>query len=165
MNGPRSPGDRRGPGQADGQQSPPSVQEEHLVFVFGTLKEGFPNFAVNRGRRVAGTFVTREPYPLYLVGDRHSPWLVDEPGAGLRVTGEVFRVDAGTLQAMDRLERIAQPDGYRRVLLEVACLDTAVQHRVHAYLKPREQLAPAEIRMGPLAAYTLEHAALYRVRA
>ncbi|WP_285414832.1 hypothetical protein [Variovorax sp. efr-133-TYG-130] len=31
-----------------------------LVFVFGTLKEGFPNFTTNRGKRVAGEFVTVE---------------------------------------------------------------------------------------------------------
>ena len=78
----------------------------HLVFVFGTLKEGFPNFATNRGVRVGGTCKTREPYPLFLVGDRCSPWLMDEPGAGLHVEGEIFRVDESTLQAMDRLERV-----------------------------------------------------------
>ena len=49
--------------------------QEHLVFVFGTLKEGFPNFATNRGARVAGSFRTRAAYPLYLVGDRHVPWI------------------------------------------------------------------------------------------
>jgi gamma-glutamylcyclotransferase (GGCT)/AIG2-like uncharacterized protein YtfP len=27
-----------------------------LVFVFGTLKQGFPNFAVNNGRRVGTVF-------------------------------------------------------------------------------------------------------------
>jgi gamma-glutamylaminecyclotransferase len=40
------------------------------VFVFGTLKQGFPNFHINRGRRVAGEFATGLAYPLYLVGER-----------------------------------------------------------------------------------------------
>ena len=35
----------------------------HLVFVFGTLKEGFPNFATNRGVRVPGAFTTKYRYP------------------------------------------------------------------------------------------------------
>ena len=52
----------------------------HRVFVFGTLKEGFPNFATNRGRRIAGGFVTVQRYPLYLVGERFSPWLLDAAG-------------------------------------------------------------------------------------
>ena len=64
----------------------------HRVFVFGTLKEGFPNFATNRGRRVAGDFVTKERYPFYLVGERHSPWLIDQPGEGERIVGQVFEV-------------------------------------------------------------------------
>ena len=54
----------------------------HLVFVFGTLKEGYPNFATNRGRRIPGDFVTRERYPLYLMGERFSPWLVSSPAKG-----------------------------------------------------------------------------------
>lgn len=49
----------------------------HLVFVFGTLKEGFPNFATNKGVRRGGDFVTASRYPLYLVGERCSPWLID----------------------------------------------------------------------------------------
>jgi hypothetical protein len=45
---------------------------EHLVFIFGTLKEGFPNFGINRGTRVPGEFKTCAAYSLYLVGERHS---------------------------------------------------------------------------------------------
>lgn len=52
----------------------------HRVFVFGTLKEGFPNFAVNTGIRLSGNFETEDLYPLYLVGERHSPWLVLNAG-------------------------------------------------------------------------------------
>src|SRR5215470_7038413 len=92
---------------------------EHLVFVFGTLKEGFPNFATNRGVRMAGSFKTCAAYPLYLVGERHVPWLVNSPGTGARVSGQIFRVDRETLAAMDRLERVSEPDGYRREVLEV----------------------------------------------
>ncbi|HYP70984.1 MAG TPA: gamma-glutamylcyclotransferase family protein, partial [Variovorax sp.] len=87
----------------------------HLVFVFGTLKEGFPNFATNKGRRLPGVFLTKDRYPFYLVGERHSPWLVDQPGEGERVVGQVFEVDKVALAAMDALERIHEPDGYRRV--------------------------------------------------
>ena len=138
---------------------------EHLVFVFGTLKEGFPNFATNRGVRVGGVFVTRENYPLYVVGERHTPWLMDQPGAGVPVAGELFRVDAESLEVMDQLERVTQPDGYRRVLIEVQCAETAATHQAHAYLKEPSQLVRPEIRAGPLNAYTMQHAALYRRRA
>src|ERR1700752_159350 len=92
---------------------------EHLVFVFGTLKEGFPNFATNRGVRVAGSFRTCAAYPLYLVGERHVPWLINTPGTGVRVSGEIFRVDGAALAAMDKLERVSEADGYSRVVLEI----------------------------------------------
>lgn len=115
-----------------------------LVFVFGTLKEGFPNFTTNKGARVAGDFMTVERYPLYLVGERWSPWLVDAAGEGEQVVGQVFEVDEATLAAMDVLERIAEHDGYRRVMLEVQAPKDArgATFSVHAYIKPREQFAP-----------------------
>lgn len=138
---------------------------EHLVFVFGTLKEGFPNFATNRGVRVAGSFRTCAAYPLYLVGDRHSPWLVDSPGTGARVSGQVFRVDDATLAAMDILERVSEPDGYRREVLELEGGDAPRRLSAYAYLKPPGQLVMSEVRAGPLDEYGHEHAALYRPRA
>lgn len=137
-----------------------------LVFVFGTLKEGFPNCATNHGKRVPGVFVTRQRYPLYLMGERHSPWLIDQPGIGERVQGQVFEVDQAALDAMDRLERVTEPDGYRRVVLEVASTEVGEPQtlQVFAYLKPLAHFVPGDARCGPLGAYTLEHAALYRRR-
>jgi gamma-glutamylaminecyclotransferase len=138
--------------------------EDQLVFVFGTLKEGFPNFATNRGVRVPGVFRTRSPYPLYLVGERHSPWLIDAPGTGFRVAGQVFRVEADTLAAMDKLERVSEPDGYRRCALELESPESLAVISAHAYLKPPAQLVRSEIRLGPLDEYRHDHAALYRPR-
>ena len=139
---------------------------KHLVFVFGTLKEGFPNFATNRGTRVPGVFITKERYPLYLVGERHSPWLIDSPGNGEQISGQVFEVDQATLDAMDKLERISEPDGYRRVVLAVESGDVinSLSLDANAYLKQAQDLVASEIRLGPLSEYTLEHAALYRPR-
>jgi gamma-glutamylaminecyclotransferase len=137
------------------------------VFVFGTLKEGFPNFHVNRGTRVPGDFVTVQAYPLYLIGERRSPWALDQPGAGRNVHGQVFEVDEAALAQMDVLERVGEPDGYRRVRIEVAVAGDpgAATLEVFAYLKdPAEFPAMAGGALGPLAAYTLEHAALYRSR-
>lgn len=140
---------------------------KHLVFVFGTLKEGFPNFATNKGARVPGTFRTKERYPFYLIGERHSPWLVNRPGEGEQILGQVFEVDASTLDAMDTLERIAQPDGYRRIVVEVVADEggAVTPLSVFAYLKQAQHFVAADVRSGPFAEYTLEHAALYRPRA
>lgn len=138
-----------------------------LVFVFGTLKQGFPNFHENLGTRLSGDFATCERYPLYLVGDRHSPWLIAQPGAGHQVKGQVFKVDASALQKMDLLERVHEPDGYQRRAIDVistqACAGVP-SLQAFAYLKAADQLHPSHIRLGPLPGYDLAHAALYRRR-
>ena len=137
------------------------------VFVFGTLKEGFPNFHVNRGTRMPGDFVTVQPYPLYLIGERRSPWMLERPGAGLNVRGQVFDVDDAALAQMDGLERVGEPDGYRRVRIEVALAGgaSAATLEAFAYLKdPAEFPAVAGDAVGPLAEYAPQHAALYRPR-
>jgi gamma-glutamylaminecyclotransferase len=137
-----------------------------LVFVFGTLKQDFPNFTINQGRRVGGVFRTLDRHPLLLVGDRHVPWMIDSPGLGERVTGELYEVDAAALAAMDLLEGVGRPDGYERRALRVQAAargdDAVVLAQV--YMKRAEQVIEAEVQLGPLAEYTLAHAARYRRR-
>lgn len=140
-----------------------TVVASHLVFVFGTLKEGFPNFATNRGTRVPGVFRTAGAYPLYLVGERHVPWMIDAPGQGTRVAGQLFRVDDETLAAMDRLERVQEPDGYHRARIALQDADGGTV-LAHAYLKRPGLLLDEDIRLGPLAEYGADHARLYRPR-
>ena len=139
----------------------------HSVFVFGTLKEGFPNFHVNGGARVPGEFVTVERFPLYLVGERCSPWLIDSAGEGHQVAGQVFQVSDAMLALLDQLERVGEPDGYIRASIDVELRGASQRSTmsVFTYLKPPGQLASADVRHGPLAEYALEHAALYRSRA
>ena len=140
-----------------------------LVFVFGTLKEGFPNFATNRGRRIPGEYKTETFFPLYLVGERHSPWMVDSPGQGFQVHGQVFEVEDAALKQMDMLERVHEPDGYVRKVVKVVEASASNEQEkpieVHAYLKRSDALTHEIVRTGPLKEYVLEHAKLYRSRA
>jgi len=137
-----------------------------LVFVFGTLKQGFPNFVVNQGRRIGSTFRTLDRLPLLLMGERHVPWLIDSPGLGERVAGELYEVDAAALAAMDELEGVGQADGYHRKALRVQAAtpgdDAVVLAQV--YMKHAAQVVETDVKLGPLAEYTLAHAALYRRR-
>lgn len=148
--------------------SPKNMQ--HIVFVYGTLKEGFPNFSHNHGVRVPGLFRTVERYPFYLGGDRFSPWLVNDPGHGERIVGQVFTVEPAALAAMDALERITQVDGYRRVMLNIESLESIKEgigstvFQASAYLKQPRHAVASHIRTGPISEYTLEHAAHYRPR-
>ncbi|MES2206524.1 MAG: gamma-glutamylcyclotransferase family protein [Pseudomonadota bacterium] len=136
----------------------------NLVFVFGTLKEGFPNFSINQGIRIPGIFLTQNRYPFYLVGERFSPWLINEPGKGKFVKGQVFSIDQTTLTNMDQLERTAEPDGYSRETIAVIADSGAETYDVYVYLKNANQLEKAHIQLGPLSDYTLEHASMYKPR-
>jgi len=137
---------------------------EHRLFVFGTLKQGFPNYHLNQGRRIDGEFITLEAYPLYLVGQRYSPWMMDAPGKGSNVTGELYLVDDQQLKQLDRLERIHADDGYRRRMIRVKRSPIGQPQTVMCYLKPPQQLDSADIRHGPLNQYTLQQAQHYRSR-
>lgn len=129
------------------------------VFVYGTLKSGFPNHHLNQGV-LCTVATTREPFPLYLVGERCSPWMLDSPGQGCRVSGEVYQVDPAGLERMDTLERVGKADGYRR--RAVAVIDPAGEIlTVQIYLKPPAQLAGAACRDGPHREYTPALAARY----
>jgi gamma-glutamylaminecyclotransferase len=136
----------------------------HHVFVFGTLKEGFPNFSTNTGKRLPGDFITCQAYPFYLVGERHSPWMLNKPGEGQRVTGQVFEVDDQALIAMDKLERVMEPDGYRRKIIDVESSLSGKRSSVFVYLKQNEHFSLDMVQVGPLAEYGLQHAVLYRSR-
>lgn len=134
------------------------------LFVFGTLKEDFPNSHLNQGHRIPGTFTTLEPYPLYLVGERHSPWLINEPGQGETVQGELYQVNEQQLEMMDILERIHLNDGYQRMTINVQQIETSKTLEAFCYLKSHQQLNKDEIRLGPLSFYNHEHAQYYQFR-
>ena len=136
----------------------------HDIFVYGTLREGYPNHHHNVGVRKTGTFRTVEQFPLVLIGQRYSPCLIYSPGEGYSVRGEVYRVDDEGLALMDKLERIEAPGGYQRRQISVIT-ETQLPRgevSVYAYLKNADSVS--DIRQGPVQEYTLEHASLYRSR-
>lgn len=136
----------------------------HKVFVFGTLKEGFPNYKTNKGTRFRGDFVTKDNYSLYLVGERYSPWLVLNSNSDSPIKGQLFEVGNDALLAMDALERINEPDGYRKITITVTCLDTGDEFDVVAYGKPLEMLDTSTIKLELESEYNIEHAKLYQSR-
>ncbi|KAK6027730.1 AIG2-like family protein [Ostertagia ostertagi] len=94
------------------------------VFVYGTLKRGEPNsdvltntegqyrlvgegatFPVGEGR-------TKVPYPLIVASKYNIPFVLNEPGKGYQIQGEVYEVDDVKLKVLDALE--AYPTLYWR---------------------------------------------------
>ena len=133
----------------------------YKVFVFGTLKEGFPNYKINKGSRLEGSYLTKNRYPLYLIGKRFSPWLMLDKGKGHNVRGQVFTVNDATLAEMDKLERINELDGYRRIEMTVISEKSGEELVVFAYGKPVEQLDSFDIKQELNGEYKLEHSLHY----
>lgn len=131
-----------------------------LLFVYGSLKQGFPNFHANHGRRLEGEYRTAEPHPLYLFNGQ-LPCLLPLPGQGLTVRGQLFEVDDAALATMDRLERVGEPGGYRRETIAVVAVDHGAAlpgASAFVYVQDPGFLALGGPHEGPLAEYTPAHA-------
>lgn len=86
-----------------------------LLFVYGTLQRGGMYHHLLGHARFLGQAYTARPYPLILA---HYPCLLDRPGEGLVVSGELFSLpDSATWQRVDLLED--HPREYRRRLERV----------------------------------------------
>ena len=137
----------------------------HFVFVYGTLKKGFPNHdRFMRSARFIGNCRTREAYPLILEGERWVPCLVDRVGEGHRVAGELFEVDDATLGRIDWLEAVNEPGGYRRKIVEIEVegpLNSEIM-KAGAYFMPPENLLHP--RSEPLKSYDMDTARRYKPR-
>lgn len=105
--------------------------ERNQLFVYGSLKRGFPNHAVLGGARWHGPARTA---PAYRLG-RLSGYPVLCGGGSLRIAGELYSVSASELAALDEFEGAA----YERRL--VALEDGT---RVQAYFASAASAREAE---------------------
>ena len=135
-----------------------------LLFVYGSLKQGFVNEHVNTGHRIDGRYRTCIAYPMYLLGEGEVPCIVAAPGSGHCVVGEVYRVRADDLHRMDRLERVGEADGYERIVVDVERFDVEPIQPLSAfvYVKREHAIGLGDRRIGPLIEYGHEHATNFR---
>jgi gamma-glutamylaminecyclotransferase len=138
---------------------------KHLIFVYGTLKKGFPNHdRYMQSAEKVGNYRTVENYPLVLIGQRYVPCMINAPGEGEHIEGELYEVDDDCLKRLDALERIKKPDGYRRLKICLKSVEkyNAVSLEAHAYL-----ISPKfakDRRSDYLKIYRLEDAKKYNPR-
>ena len=124
----------------------------HKVFIYGTLKRGFPNHEAGlAAAQFLGCVRTLEAYPLVIGGRWFSPYLIDEPGQGQRVFGELFAVDAAGLALLDRMEGVGRPEGYRRICVAVA--GPQGQTALDAWTFVKDRAAIAVIHSAAMAEY------------
>ncbi|PIN00366.1 gamma-glutamylcyclotransferase [Handroanthus impetiginosus] len=99
------------------------VAKPALIFTYGTLKQGFPNHSLLQDMMATGdaTFLgsCRTLHRLPLVcGPFRVPFLLNLPGRGQRVSGELYAASPNALAKMDELEGIARGH-YERLPIEI----------------------------------------------
>ena len=134
------------------------------VFVYGTLKNNFPNYYLNKGLYL-GEYITIEKFSLCLVGERYSPCIIENFINPLNIIGELFEVTNEIMQNFDDRERINKIDGYikKQILLKNKFNDNNIVS-AFCYLKTNLQIQKIEIKVSNLSEYTQEHALLYQQR-
>lgn len=105
-----------------------------VIFVYGTLKQGFPNHRHLEGQRYLGIAKTEPKYVMYRYG--HFPAMVEaDPGDSL--VGELYEVDDQAIVQVDRLEGVDRGLFERR---SVSLLDLTLV-RLPLVQKPWEALS------------------------
>jgi gamma-glutamylaminecyclotransferase len=130
---------------------PDSAPLTQFVFVYGTLKRGFPNHHLMPKAAFVGPCGTFDKIPLVIAGPWYTPTLIPESG-GHKVTGELYGVDDAGLAYLDDLEGVGRPHGFDRIQLEVHLADSSTV--ASAYTKPRDRIDI--IHSEPLAEYHLD---------
>ncbi|XP_049426347.1 gamma-glutamylaminecyclotransferase B-like [Epinephelus fuscoguttatus] len=92
------------------------------VFVYGTLKKGQPNYyrmieRANGKAEFLASARTTQKYPLVVAGKYNIPFLLNIPGQGRRVRGEIYKVDDKMLKFLDDFETV--PTMYQRTLVKL----------------------------------------------
>jgi len=121
------------------------------VFVYGTLKRGFPFFPLGLAHaKYLGDVQTVDPYPMCIAADFYGPMMLDEPGKGMKVVGELFEVDAAELEKLDELEDVGKPGSFR-TRLTVEPIGGGVPVEAIGFMKTEEWLHP--LHSGHLSDY------------
>ncbi|TPJ74111.1 gamma-glutamylcyclotransferase family protein [Mesorhizobium sp. B2-6-2] len=121
------------------------------VFVFGTLKRGFPLHEQGlSGAAFLGNCRTHGQFPMLIAGSRFAPMMFNEPGVGFQVAGELYEVDDRALSRLDAMESVGAP-GSLRVPIEVEPLEGGPSTVAQVYMKSRHLADP--MHSGYLACY------------
>lgn len=106
---------------------PHSLDMTH-IFVYGTLKRGQPNHyrmlkSSNGKVEFLATACTTQKYPLVIASKHNVPFLLNIPGNGHRIQGEIYKVDEQMLTFLDDFEVV--PTMYQRTPIMVEVMEVA----------------------------------------
>jgi gamma-glutamylaminecyclotransferase len=111
------------------------------LFTVGTLKRGFALSHVLDGSRYVGRYRSVARFPLVVAGQWYAPMLLDQPGLGRRVVGELYELDEAILARIDPLESLGQ-HGNLRIKIRVVPLSAGAECEAFAYAKAPELATP-----------------------
>ncbi|PKI45721.1 hypothetical protein CRG98_033854 [Punica granatum] len=103
------------------------ASHQSLIFTYGTLKRGFANHKLMQDLLCSndavylGRYSTERSYPL-VCGPYGIPFLINLPGQGHRVSGELYAVSPRGLSRVDDLEGTTV-GYYERLPIRVHCLE------------------------------------------
>jgi gamma-glutamylaminecyclotransferase len=120
------------------------------VFAVGTLKRGFPLHDGLAGAQFCGEYRTADRFPMLIAGPWYAPMILNEPGVGHQLLGELYEVDEVCLARLDRMESVGKPGNFR-VAIEVEPVNDGAPCTAFAYMKSRALADP--IHSGYLASY------------
>lgn len=85
------------------------------IFAFGTLKKGFALHAHGLNDAVfLGNYRTVERFPMLIAGSWFTPMMLDLPGTGFRVKGELYDIAESQLPLLDALGSVGLPGNFRK---------------------------------------------------
>lgn len=90
------------------------------------------------------------PYPLYIAGSFYGPMMLDRPGEGLRVRGELFEVSEHRLSVLDDLENVGKEGSFRSTV-DVMPVGRGISMTAVGFMKSEAWLNP--LHSGYLADY------------
>ena len=98
----------------------------HHIFVYGTLKHDYANAHIGMQHSTfLGDYRKAQRCPLIIANKGYVPNLINEPGNGYQVIGELYEVDDSVLSELDQLESTCLPNGYRRVEISIEPIKAA----------------------------------------
>ena len=111
----------------------------HNIFIYGTLKHGYPNHnQYLKNQTYLGRYRTVDCYPLVIANKWFAPVLIDEPGVGKHIVGELYQVANDKLKELDRLEHTDHVKGYVRIEINIQNIESGELTKSFAYAKKRK---------------------------
>jgi gamma-glutamylaminecyclotransferase len=118
------------------------------LFALGTLKRGFALSHALEGSRYLGPHRSVDRSPLVIAGPWYAPMLLNVPGVGRHILGELYALDEAMLDSIDKLGSVGKP-GHLRIVLSVAPLPDGGNAWLSPMRRRRSSRLPCIVGISP----------------